>query len=53
MKSYRKPNKHIGIGGIKCVCCNPFRSRNSNKTTKQRINRLVRRTYRIACETVD
>jgi hypothetical protein len=53
LKSYHRPNKRIGIGGMKCVCCNIFRSHNSNKTTKQKINRMVRRTYRIEeCEVV-
>lgn len=31
--------KHIGIGGFKCYCCNPWKS----KQAKQLTNRYARR----------
>lgn len=47
MKTYRLAGKEIGHGGINCPCCNRYRSRGSNKTTKTAINRQFRRNYRI------
>lgn len=44
-KPYYKHNCRMGIGpgGMRCPCCNPYRSGGSSKTTKQYLNRRWRR----------
>lgn len=40
---YKRINKHIGPGGLKCPCCNPFGFKGSLKNAKQKLNRFFRR----------
>jgi hypothetical protein len=41
MKTYDVMSKHVGPGGIKCPCCNPFKG--AKKFGKPMMHRLTRR----------
>ena len=45
METFSRKSKHIGIGGIRCGCCAPFKN---IKKAKRLLNRTDRRMVRQA-----